>query len=199
MPKRLQARPATDTAEEQLIRRLAGARTATFDTVLRSRIVVLSWEGLETAHIAAELRCHPKTVRERISRFNEDGVTSLTERPKVGRKPRLTDDDRHRIITLACVPAESANAPATPHDMQAGGATPNDPPFEANSAGRPESWPVTVTRWTLDNLVAAAREHGISIGRSQLRRILQGAGFHWERGGYWIAPATVADQDPTYG
>jgi transposase len=198
MPKRLQARPATDTAEEQLIRRLAGARTASFDTVLRSRIVVLSWDGLETAHIAAELRCHPKTVRERISRFNEDGVTSITERPKVGRKPRLTDDDRHRIISLACAPAESANVPSPSDDMQIGGATPPESSSEAHPTGRPVAWAVTVTRWTLDNLVAAAREAGISIGRSQLRRILQGAGFHWERGGYWIAPATTADQDSPY-
>ena len=51
-----------DQAEAQLIRRLAAARTATFDTVLRSRIIVLSWEGMQTASIAAELRCHPRAV-----------------------------------------------------------------------------------------------------------------------------------------
>lgn len=194
MPKRLQARPATDTAEEQLIRRLAGARTATFDTVLRSRIVVLSWEGLETAGIAAELRCHPKTVRERISRFNEGGVTSLTERPKVGRKPRLTEDDRHRIISLARAPVETTAGQSPHHDAPLANAASHEAAIEMRQA--PDT--VAVTRWTLDNLVAAARQRGIRIGRSQLRRILQAAGFRWERGGYWIAPVMLADLDPAY-
>jgi transposase len=195
MPKRLQARPATDDTEEQVIRRLAGARTATFDTVLRSRIVVLSWEGLETASIAAELRCHPKTVRERISRFNEEGLTSLTERSKVGRKPRLTDDDRHRILSLARVPAEPKTQPGY-------AASPRPQPLvvEAGTSEAAASpWTVTVARWTLDNLVAVVRQHGIMIGRSQLRRILHGAGFRWERGGFWIAPATFSDPESAYG
>jgi hypothetical protein len=106
MPKRLRARPASDDAEEQRVRRMSASRTASFDTVLRSRTIVLSWDGSGTAAIAAELRCHPKTVRERISRFNDEGVESLTERPKVGRKPRLTGEDRQRLIALAIVPFE---------------------------------------------------------------------------------------------
>jgi transposase len=191
MPKRLQARPATDDAEDQLIRRLAGARTATFDTVLRSRIVVLSWQGLETARIAAEVRCHPKTVRERISRFNEDGVSSLTERPKVGRKRRLTDEDRQRIIALACTPARAEDAVLAAANVQPRVSG----PYEAASEVARDVPPSAVTRWTLDALVVAAGRHGIRIGRSQLRRILQEAGFRWERGGYWIAPARVGNQD----
>ncbi|MGE3270343.1 MAG: helix-turn-helix domain-containing protein [Chloroflexota bacterium] len=193
MPKRLQARSAIDDAEEQYIRRLASARTATFLSVLRARIVVLSWEGLDTAGISVELRCHPKTVRERISRFNEEGVRSITERPKVGRKPRLTEADRQRIITLATVPADAfAGTSSAPNAIDGAkipgvAQTPDGP--------HPSAWPVTATRWTLDNLVAAAHRHGIRIGRSHLRRILQDAGFRWERGGYWIVPRAVGEAD----
>jgi hypothetical protein len=34
-------------------------------------------------------------------------------------------------------------------------------------------------RWTLDTLTAAARAHGIAIGRSQVRRIFLDEGRRW--------------------
>jgi transposase len=192
MPKLLRARPASDDAEEQLVRRMAAARTASFDTVLRSRIIVLSWDGLSTAAIAAELRCHPKTVRERISRFNDDGVASLTERPKVGRKPRLTGADRQRLITLASFPIEPGDVSLDPAYARA------EVAVDGWSA-RQRPWAITVARWTLDHLVMVAREHGIHVGRSHLRRILREAGFRWERGGYWVAPAGPASGRSAFG
>jgi transposase len=193
MPKLLRARPPADDAEEQLVRRMAAARTASFDTVLRSRIIVLSWDGLSTAVIAAELRCHPKTVRERISRFNDDGVESLTERPKVGRKPRLTEGDRRRLITLASAPIEPGDDIQRVVDRPLVGAA-------VDGRGvRPRPWAITVARWTLDHLVMVAREHGIRVGRSHLRRILREAGFRWERGGFWVAPAAPESGRSAFG
>jgi transposase len=180
MPKLLQARPPVDEAEEQQIRRLAGARSATFDTVLRSRMVVLSWEGYDTAAIAAEVRCHPKTVREWINRFNQDGVSSLTERPKVGRKPRLTEDDRRNLIALAHMSPEQVR------EEPAGAQTRRD--SASAERQRPAPWSRADGRWTLDGLVDAARARGIHISRSQLRRILYETGFHWDRDGHWIPP-----------
>jgi hypothetical protein len=50
--------------------------------------------------IAEKLGCHPKTVRRRLHRFNADGMDGLGDRPGAGRKPRITEDERSRIMTL---------------------------------------------------------------------------------------------------
>jgi transposase len=56
--------------------------------------------GLRTAKIAEELGCHPKTVRKRLHRFNAEGLEGLGDRPGAGRKPRITEDERSKIIAL---------------------------------------------------------------------------------------------------
>src|SRR5262245_48570479 len=101
MPMFLYARPAVDAAEEQKIRKLAGARHAPADWIQRAQIITLSWAGLHTTAIAAEVRCHPKTVREWLDRFNAGGLDGLGDRPIPGRPRRLTEHERGRIIALA--------------------------------------------------------------------------------------------------
>ncbi len=49
-------------------------------------MIAHSWDGLRTTQIAQQLGCHPQTVRERLHRFNAEG---------------LTETDRGRIIALA--------------------------------------------------------------------------------------------------
>ncbi len=56
------------------MRKLAGARQALPDCVLRARIVCLSWEDLRVPAIAEELGCHEQTVRRWLLRFNAAGV-----------------------------------------------------------------------------------------------------------------------------
>ena len=51
-------------------------------------MVLLSLHGLPPAQIAALLDCHPATVRRWISRFNDEGLAGLADRPRSGR-PRL--------------------------------------------------------------------------------------------------------------
>ena len=60
----------------------------------------MSWQGLRTAEIAEELGCHPKTVRKPLHRFNAEGIDGLGDRPGAGRKPRLTELERSKIIAL---------------------------------------------------------------------------------------------------
>jgi hypothetical protein len=60
----------------------------------------LSWQGPHTTTIVEELSCHPKTVRKRLHRFNAESIDGLGDRPGVGRKPRITEDQRSRIIAL---------------------------------------------------------------------------------------------------
>lgn len=100
MPKLLSARTPEDVEEERKIRKLAGSRRAPGDWIFRARIISLSWQGLRTSEIAEELGCHPKTVRKRVRRFNAEGIGGLGDRPGAGRKPRITEDERSRIIAL---------------------------------------------------------------------------------------------------
>src|SRR3954468_22178140 len=100
MPKLLRARPPLDADEERRIRKLAGSRHAPGDWIRRATMIARSWDGLRTAAIADELGCHPQTVRERLSRFNAEGVDGLGDRPGSGRKPRLTEDERGVLLSL---------------------------------------------------------------------------------------------------
>ncbi|MGW2393793.1 hypothetical protein ACWCYK_30515 [Streptomyces lydicamycinicus] len=50
MPKPLSARPALDVVEQWKVRRLAAARHAPADWILRARIIVLSWAGLRVPY-----------------------------------------------------------------------------------------------------------------------------------------------------
>jgi transposase len=166
MPKLLYARPPGDPDEERQLRKLANSRHAPGDWILRARIILRSWSGLRTTGIAAELGCHPQTVRERIHRFNAEGIDGLGDRPGAGRKRRLTEAQRSWIIALVATNPPGRLIRSAGGELEAG-----DEEKEAH--------------WTLDALTAAAREHGITIGRSQVRRILKAEGVRWRKVHPW--------------
>ncbi len=168
MPKLLYARPPGDPDEERQFRKLANGRHAPGDWILRPRMIVLSWSALRTTAIAAELGCHPQTVRERIHRFNADGMDGLGDRPGAGRKPRLTEAERSWIISLVATDPPGRLLRGASGELEA-----SDEEKEAHY-------------WTLDALTAAAREeHGITVGRSQVRRILKAEGVRWRNVHPW--------------
>jgi transposase len=152
------------------MRKLAGSRHAPGDWIFRARIISLSWQGLRTAKIAEKLGCHPKTVRKRLHRFNAEGIDGLGDRPGAGRKPRITEDERSRIIALV-----SKDPPGKLLTEPGGGLQPED---ETKAA-----------YWTLDALAEAANEIGIEVGRSQVRRILLAEGVRWRRTRPWAESA----------
>ncbi|MCD6032109.1 MAG: putative transposase [Thermomicrobiales bacterium] len=125
-----------------------------------AQMIVRSWEGLRTTTIARELGCHPQTARGRLTRFNTEGVDGLGDRPGPGRRPRLTEDERSRIVALAW------SRPPGAILRQLDGAL--------ESAATEAA-----ARWSLDALAAAAQVCGIPIGRSQVRRILRKEGVRW--------------------
>lgn len=175
MPKLLGARPPLDAKEERQVRKLAGSRHAPGDWIRRARMIVRSWDGLRTSAIAAELGCHQETVRERLTRFNAEGLDGLGDRPGAGRKPRLTEAERSTLVALA-----RSTPPGRPIQWPDGSLTPVD--------DRPEA----PAEWTLDSLVTAAAERGIVIKRSQVRRILLKEKVRWRRTRSWI---TSTDPD----
>jgi transposase len=136
-------------------------------------MITRSWDGQRTAQIARELQCHPQTVRERLARFNAEGLDGLGDRPGPGRKPRLTEAERSIIVGLVTT--------APPGRL----VTPADGRLVATDAERE-------AHWTLDALTAAARERGIAVGRSQVRRILSREGARWRRPRAW---ATSTDPE----
>jgi hypothetical protein len=101
MPKHVKARASQDPQEERKVRKLAGSLHAPADWKFHAQMVVLSWVGKTPNEIAAELSCHPQTVRLHLRRFNAQGIAGLGMRPGSGRKPRLTEQERSRILALA--------------------------------------------------------------------------------------------------
>jgi transposase len=167
MPKLLFARPPLDPKEEDQIRKLAGSRHAPADWIFRAKMIVGSWETKRTTAIAQELGCHPQTVRERLVRFNAEGLEGLGDRPGAGRKPRLTEEERGSIIALA-------------RSVPPGKLVPMGDELRAP---QPEKEP----HWSLDALTRAAHEQGIRIERSQIRRILLTEGVRWRTLHSWGA------------
>lgn len=170
MPKLLFTRPPQDATEERQIRRLARSRHAPADWIRRARMIARSWEGQRTTAIAAELNCHPQTVRERIVRFNAEGIDGLADRPGAGRKRRISEAERSVVIALV------ATAPPGKLVRQRDGA------LTAQAEREP-------AHWTLDALTAAAQERGITISRSQVRRILMAEGVRWRQTHSWTDSA----------
>jgi transposase len=165
MPTLLFAHAARDEKEEHQIRKLASSRHAPADWILRAKMIVGSWEQKRTATIASELGCHPQTVRERITRFNAEGIDGLGDRPGAGRKPRLTEEERGKIVALAR----------------------STPPGKAERMGDElrASEPEKEAQWSLDALARAAHEKGIQVERSQIRRILLREEIRWRHPRSW--------------
>jgi len=173
MPKLLYARAARDAEEERQLCKLAGARHAPGDWVMRARIVVSSWGGMPVRAIAERLGCHPETVRRRLHRFNAEGVDGLGDRPGPGRRPRITQAERSAIIALV------KTTPPGKADWAGGELTAADP-------GQPAVW-------TLNTLTDAARAAGIDVHRSQVRRILRAEGVRWRGVRSW-----TSSRDPEF-
>ena len=173
MPKFLRARPPLDDGESRKIRRLAGARHAPADWSERARIIALSWDGLAVPVIAARVGCHENTVRRWLHRFNAAGLDGLGNRPGAGRKRRITEAERSAIIVLA--------RSEPPGRLARDGA--------GELSAEREDGPA---QWTLDTMSQVARDAGIAVGRSQVRRILRAEKVRWRRTRSW---ATSTDPE----
>lgn len=165
MPKHVKARVAQDEQEARTVRKLAQSHHAPADWVSHARMIVHSWAGQTPDQIAALLGCHPQTVRVHVARFNTQGVEGLGMRPGSGRKPRLTEQERSRILALVKRP------PPGRLERQGEGLGAHD---EEGSA-----------QWSLDALAQAAQDDGVQVKRSQIRRIYRREGVRWRRTHSW--------------
>ena len=169
MPKILRVRVAHDEKEEKQVRKLAGSRHGPADWILHARMVVRSWDGERVEAIAKELQCSPQTVRRRLHRFESEGLEGLGDRPKAGRPRRLSSEDDSRLIALV------RQAPPGQLVTQRDG----------TMVAREEEGEA---QWSLNALARAAKEAGIGVKRSQIRRILVREGVRWRHTHSWATP-----------
>jgi transposase len=175
MPRLLVARAARDEEEARCVQKLARSHHAPADWVFHAQMVVASWSGQRTRVIAVALHCHPQTVRERLTAFNERGVDGLGMRPGSGRRARLTQTERSRILALVRQPPPGKLV----RDRDSGELHADDPEQPGE--------------WTLNTLTAAAQAHGIQVARSQVRRIVLREGMRWRHTRSW-----ATSQDPDF-
>ncbi len=169
MPKILRVRAAHDEREEKQVRTLAGSRHGPADWILHARIVARSWDGERVEAIAQELHCSPQTVRRRLHRFDAEGIEGLGDRPKPGRPRRLTVEDDSQLIALV------RKAPPGRLVTQRDG----------TMVAREEEGEA---QWSLNALARAAKDAGIPVKRSQIRRILLREGVRWRHTHNWATP-----------
>ena len=163
------ARPSQDATEDRQVRKLAGSRHAPADWIRRAQMIVLRWQGLRTRAIAAERSCHQQPVRERLLAFNAYGLDGRGDRAGVGRKRRISEAERSRLVGLV------AWLPPGRLVLQSAG-----------SLGRQDEAPEEEpAHWTLTALTEAAQQQGIQIKRSQVRRILLAQGVPWHQTHSW--------------
>jgi transposase len=168
MPKILSVRAPQDEKEERWVRKLASSRHGPADWIFHAQIVVGSWDGKRVEAIATELNCSPKTVRRQLHRFETEGIEGLGDRPRSGRPRRLTVADDSKLIALV------RQAPPGRLERQADELVARD---EEGSA-----------QWSLDALAQAAKEAGIPVKRSQIRRICLREGVRWRHTHSWGTP-----------
>src|SRR5712692_4448204 len=169
MPKILRARAAQDEKEERWVRKLAASRHGPADWILHARMVAKSWDGQRVEAIARGLDCSPQTVRRRLHRFDAEGIEGLGDRPKSGRRRRLTVTDDSKIIALV-------------HQAPPGRLVTQE---DGSLVARDEQGSA---QWSLNALAQAAKEAGIRVKRSQIRRILLREGGRWRQTHIWGTP-----------
>ena len=77
----------------------------------RARILDLLARNTKASEIAALLGCSPTTVYNVKHRYQAEGLESaLTEKPRSGKPPRLTGEQKARITALACSDAPEGHA-----------------------------------------------------------------------------------------
>lgn len=77
----------------------------------RARILDLLGQKKSAAEIAALLGCSPTTVYNVKDRYQAEGLESaLTEKPRSGKPPQITGEEKARITALACSEAPAGHA-----------------------------------------------------------------------------------------
>jgi len=102
---------ALSAAEQDVIEKLAHARTAAARLVERARIMLLAHQGHWVPAIAYQLQLTAITVRTWLKRFNAAGLAALTDQPRSGRPATYTPQQVAEVIATALTPPEHLGLP----------------------------------------------------------------------------------------
>jgi transposase len=94
----LYARELTEREQFQLKEWLDGDDT---ELKHRTRVILLSLDGYRIPEIGDMVKAHPANLRKWIHRFNCEGCDGLVSTRSGGAKPRFTEEQKKRIISLA--------------------------------------------------------------------------------------------------
>jgi transposase len=102
------------TAEElATIKRLAHSHTAPVQRVQRAHIIWRASRGESASTIAARVGLDGETVRQRIRRFNAEGVEALKDRHRSGRPPTYSAEQTATVIASALTKPQTLGLPFT--------------------------------------------------------------------------------------
>ena len=87
--------------EYTTIEQLLHARNTPVGKLKRAQIIWLASQGLATPEIAKQLKVSERMVRNRLHRFNEQGLLGLEEAPRSGRPMTYTPEEVSSIIQTA--------------------------------------------------------------------------------------------------
>ncbi len=87
--------------EHTTIEQVLHARNTPVGKLKRAQIIWLASQGLATPEIAKQLKVSERMVRNRLHRFNEQGLLGLEEAPRSGRPMTYTPEEVSSIIQTA--------------------------------------------------------------------------------------------------
>jgi transposase len=100
------------TLEEQTtLEQLAHSRTAEARLVQRAEILLGLHDGESLSAVARRLRITRPTVYAWMARFNEAGIDALQDRPRSGRPPTYSAEQRAEVIAAALTKPDELGLP----------------------------------------------------------------------------------------
>jgi len=111
---RISRRPKLSFTQEELdyLTRLSRSRNRAASFVVRSKIVLLSYQGKNDTEISRELKVDYKTVRLWIKRVLDFGVKEgLVDKSRSGRPQDISAESRAWLVSLACMKPKDLGYP----------------------------------------------------------------------------------------
>src|SRR3954469_19997879 len=87
--------------ERRTLEQLAASRTAQARFVERARLLLAIADGRRPSQVARDLGVSKPTVYTWIRRFNDRGLGGLEDRPRAGRPPTYTPEQRAEVVAAA--------------------------------------------------------------------------------------------------
>jgi len=92
-------------AERDELLRLSRNGKTSGRKLTRARILLKADEQLADEEIAEAVGTSVATIERTRQRFVEEGLEALSERPRLGARPKLTAKEAAHVIAVACSPA----------------------------------------------------------------------------------------------